>query len=66
MKVKFKNIYSNSLGSISPIICEDKPTETAREEFLWHINRMREYDGLRPLKNLRGVSYDIEIINEES
>jgi hypothetical protein len=62
-KVKFKNIYSDDLGSMSPIICEEKPNETAKEEFLWHINSARDHDGLPPISTLRRISYDIEIVS---
>ena len=29
--------------------CKSSPMETAWENGLWHVNRAREHDGLRPL-----------------
>lgn len=55
---KYHNIYSDSLGSISPITCSDKAMESADEEFLWHINSMREHDGLPPVEDFSDISFN--------
>lgn len=41
-------------GDMSPIsyVVSDKPTETAAKEALWHYNKSRDHDGLRPLERL--------------
>lgn len=38
------------MGTVPNFIVEDKPTETKEEELLWHLNKMREHDNLRPLE----------------
>lgn len=45
-----------TVGNINNVY--DKSTETKEEEVLWHLNKMREHDGLKPLKNLpQGVQF---------
>ncbi len=47
------------MGSVSPMVCTDYPSESKEENLLWHLNKMREHDGLRPLKNIpRGVKWE--------
>jgi hypothetical protein len=41
-----------SMGSVAPIIATDYPMESARENALWHLNRMRDHDGLPHLTRL--------------
>jgi|LakMenE18May11ns_1017448.scaffolds.fasta_scaffold8636737_2 hypothetical protein len=49
-----------SMGSVSPITCTDYPSESKEENLLWHLNKMREHDGLSPLKNLpKSVKWEI-------
>lgn len=51
--------FIDDMGSVEPICVSDKPSESKREEALWHINRMREHDGLRPLEELpKGVRFE--------
>lgn len=53
MKYKATIPYVDDMGSIAPIIgVSNKPTETKEEEVLWHLNKMREHDGLKPLNKL--------------
>lgn len=51
---KYKVIFPfvDDMGSIQPIIVTPSIMETSREQALWHINKMREHDGLNPLKRL--------------
>lgn len=47
------------MGSVSPIVCTHYPSESRTENLLWHLNKMREHDGLRPLKNIpKGVKWE--------
>jgi hypothetical protein len=52
MKYKTNKSFIPDMGSIPDFIVEDKPGETKEEEWLWHINSMRDHDGLRPLKHV--------------
>lgn len=54
--------FIDDMGSISPINgLSDKGMESKQEELLWHLNKMREHDGLRPLRKLPpGVRWTIE------
>jgi hypothetical protein len=59
--MKYKAIipFIPSMGSVSPMVCTDYPSESKEENLLWHLNKMREHDGLRPLKNIpRGVKWE--------
>jgi len=40
--------------NMSPIdyVVSDKPMESKEEEALWHYNKSREHDGLKPLAEL--------------
>lgn len=44
--------FIDDMGSISPFIATSSYTETKEENALWHINRMRDHDGLRHLNKL--------------
>jgi len=47
------------MGSVSPIICSDSHGETKSAAVLWHINSMRDHDGLPHLARLpRGVKFE--------
>ena len=53
MKYTAKIPYIDDMGSVSPVCgVYDKPSESKEEEVLWYLNRMREHDGLKPLKHL--------------
>jgi len=48
-----------SMGAIMPIVCRDKPLESKEQELLWHLNKMREHDGQRPLRGIpKGVKWE--------
>ncbi len=52
MKYKSNKSFIPDMGSIPSFIVQDKQGETKEEEWLWHINSMRDHDGLRPLKRI--------------
>ena len=46
-------VFLDDMGSISSFHgLSDKPSETKEEEALWHLNAMRDHDGLNPLQAL--------------
>ena len=48
------------MGSVSPTICRDTFHESRKESLLWELNKMREHDGLRPLKRIpAGVKWEL-------
>ena len=48
-----KTAFISDMGSIPSLSgLSDKSTETKEEEALWHINSMRDHDGLSPLDEL--------------
>lgn len=51
---KYKAIvpFIPSMGSVSPINCSHSAHESREESLLWDLNKMREHDGLKPLKNV--------------
>ncbi len=51
--------FIDDMGSVSDIRgVYDKPNETKEEEVLWHLNKMREHDGLPMLDKLpKGVRF---------
>jgi hypothetical protein len=64
--IKYKALFPfiPDMGSVSPIIVWDKTFETKEEEALWHLNGMREYDGLIPLDELpEGTTF--QVLTEE-
>jgi hypothetical protein len=44
--------FVDDMGSITSFTAASSQMETARENALDHINRMREHDNLQPLKRL--------------
>jgi hypothetical protein len=47
------------MGSVDPVSTSDKPSESKQAETLWHLNRMRDHDGLRPLVRLpKGTKFE--------
>ena len=47
------------MGTISPIVIQDRPSESKEKLLLWHLNSMRDHDGLKPWKRLpRGITYE--------
>jgi len=44
--------FIDDMGSVSPFVATACQSESARENALWHLNSMRNHDGLRRLKNL--------------
>jgi len=54
-----------SMGSVSPIVCNHSPHESREENLLWDLNKMREHDGLRPMKSIpAGVKWTEWIPNK--
>lgn len=41
--------FQHDMGSIAPFVATEYPMETKEENALWHLNSMREHDGLSPL-----------------
>ena len=52
MKYRTKEMFIDDIGLIPSFTVEDKWTETAQEELLWHLNDMRSHDNLEPLSEL--------------
>ena len=50
MKYKTSRGFIDDMGSFPSFIVSDKPMETKEEEFLWHLNKVREHDNLKPLE----------------
>lgn len=44
--------FQDDMGSIQPFYVHPTPMESAAEQALWHINRMRGHDGLQHLQRL--------------
>lgn len=63
---KYKVIFPfvDDMGSIQPIIVCPSNMETSREQALWHLNKMREHDGLKPLVRLPNGTRFEEVFNE--
>ena len=60
-EMKYKAIipFIPDMGSVSPIMVSDKPSESKQAEVLWHINSMRDHDGLHHLNRLpKGVKFE--------
>jgi hypothetical protein len=60
MKKKFIFKFINDMGTVNPIIGVSSSMESCEENALWHINSMREHDGLKPLKKLPPYTAFIE------
>lgn len=50
--IKFDACYIGDMGACGSFTCRDKPFETAWEELLWGINRMRDHDGLKRIESV--------------
>ena len=46
------SIFIDDMGTVPSFTVRDKYQETKEEEWLWHVNRMREHDGLAPLSEV--------------
>ena len=52
--------FTDDMGSVSPIMCEDSLMESAEENALWQLNSMRDHDGLPHLEELPpGVQFEV-------
>ena len=51
---KFKAIFPfiDDMGTVEPMIITPSPMETKEEQALWHLNRMRDHDGLKHLSKV--------------
>jgi hypothetical protein len=61
MTTKYKVIipFIPSMGSVDPIIVTPTPMESVTEQALWHLNKMREHDGLPRLTHMPlGTKYE--------
>lgn len=59
MKYKATIPFIPDMGSISPLIVSNYYGKTIRGDTLWHINSMRDHDGLPHLDKLpRGVKFE--------
>ena len=52
MKYKATIPFIDDMGSVSPINCNDSLHESKEECVLWHLNKMRDHDGLEHLDEL--------------
>lgn len=53
-----KSPFIPDMGSISPFNVRDSLYSSKEDNALWEINKMREHDGLEPLKELpEGVEF---------
>lgn len=51
--------FIDDMGSTAPFIVRQTYLETKHRAALWHINKMREHDGLRPLHRMpQGTTYE--------
>ena len=52
--MKYKAIipFIDDMGTVPTFIVSNKISETKGQEALWHLNSMREHDGLKPMKKL--------------
>ena len=58
MKYIAKTPFIPDMGTVPDYIVEDSLIESKEEELLWHINSMRDHDGLRRLNKLpKGVKF---------
>lgn len=61
MNNKYKVLvpFQHELGSISPFIVRDTPMTSKAADALWHLNKMREHEGLPPLTRMpNGTKYE--------
>lgn len=51
--------FIDDMGSISKFRVSSSPSETKEEYALWHINSMRDHDGLKHLTKLpKGTTFE--------
>lgn len=52
MKFKVTFPFIDDMGTVQPMIATPSSQETKEQNALWHLNRMRDHDGLTPLTKL--------------
>jgi hypothetical protein len=52
MKYKCEFPFIDDMGTVASVIVSDKMSETKKQEALWHLNKCREHDCLKPLTKL--------------
>lgn len=52
MKFRATFPFIPDMGSVSDMVVSSSPMETAKEQALWHLNSMRDHDGLKHLTKL--------------
>jgi hypothetical protein len=58
-KFKVSVPCADDMGSIAPFIVRDTPMTSKAADALWHLNKMRERDGLSPLNRMpNGTKYE--------
>lgn len=51
--------FQDDMGSIQPFVVSSTPMRTKAEDALWHINNMRDHDGLPHLSRMpSGTKYE--------
>lgn len=51
--------FQDDMGSIDPFIVTEYPMESKQQNALWHINSMRDHDGMRHLTKMPvGTKYE--------
>lgn len=51
--------FVDDMGSVSPFVVRETPSETRAQAALWHINSMRAHDGLPALTRMpNGTKYE--------
>lgn len=52
MKYRVTFPFIPDMGTVQPMIATSSSQETKEQNALWHINRMRDHDGLRHMQYL--------------
>jgi hypothetical protein len=61
-KFKVSVPVQDDMGSIAPFIVRDTPMTSKAADALWHLNKMRERDGLSPLNRMpNGTKYEKDL-----
>lgn len=59
MKYICKIPFIPDMGTISTLTVSSTPMETKESQALWHINSMRDHDGLKHLSRLpKGTTFE--------
>lgn len=58
-RYKSNPLFIDDMGSVPSFTVSNKPMETKEEELIWHINKMREHDGLHPLNDINDIEQDV-------